>query len=78
MPTAKNRTGGTNRRRIGKNPRFREGDEELLESCESSLEFGLDEVLLSVVRIEEGGILKIRWSNRLREYKALDKKGYTR
>jgi hypothetical protein len=74
MPTAKNRTGGTNRRRIGKNPRFREGDEELLESCESSLEFGLDEVLLSVVRIEEGGILEIRWSNRLREYKALDEK----
>ena len=74
MPTAKNRTGGTNRRRIGKNPRFREGDEELLESCESSLEFGLDEVLLSVVRIEAGGILEIRWSNRLREYKALDEK----
>ena len=78
MPTAKNRTGGTNRRRIGKNPRFREGDEELLESCESSLEFGLDEVLLSVVHMEEGRILEIRWSNRLREYEALDKEGYMR
>tara|TARA_B100000963_G_C22051659_1_gene419813 strand:- start:70 stop:234 length:165 start_codon:yes stop_codon:yes gene_type:complete len=53
MPTAIIRTGGTIRRRIAKNPRFREGDEELLESGESSLEVGLDEELLSVVFMEE-------------------------
>ena len=47
----------------------------MLESCESSLEFGLDEVLLSVVRMERG-ILEIRWSSRLRDYKAIGIKGY--
>tara|TARA_B100000900_G_C20460362_1_gene667001 strand:- start:140 stop:409 length:270 start_codon:yes stop_codon:yes gene_type:complete len=69
MPTAIIRTGGTIRRRIAKNARFREGDEELLESGESGLEVGPDEELLSVVFMEEKGILEIRWSNRLREYK---------
>ena len=76
MPNARIRTGGTIRRRIAKNPRFREGDEELLESGESSLGVGLDEVLLSVVRMEERGILEIRWSNRLRDYKAIGIKVY--
>ena len=60
MPNARIRTGGTIRRRIAKNPRCREGDEELLESGESSVGVGLDEVLLSVVRMEERGILEIR------------------
>ena len=76
MPTARIRTGGTIRRRIAKNPRFREGDEELLESGESSLGVGLDEVLLSVVRMEEREILEIRWSNRLRDNKAIGMEGY--
>ena len=48
----------------------------MLESGESSLGVGLDEVLLSVVRMEERGILEIRWSNRLRDYKAIGIKGY--
>lgn len=78
MPTARIRTGGTILRRIAKYPRFRKGDEELLESGESSLEVGLEEVLLSVVRMEERGILEIRGGNRSREYKVLDNKGYTK
>ena len=48
----------------------------MLKSGESSLGVGLDEVLLSVVRMEERGILEIRWSNRLRDYKAIGIKSY--